>query len=134
MDDRIKQSFEQLFRQYYIHPDCYREIQELICGSGNERKFFRLFYKNTAMLHESGKEVTKNKNFEKLKHATNLYSMKFKLPNQNLRIIYTYKAGRLALLLCSFFERSDSKDNYSRYIPVASKRMRDMEEEKWTII
>ena len=134
MDDRISQSLEQLFKQYYIHPDCINDIRDLILGSGNERAFFKLFAKNTAMLNECGQEVIKNRNFEKLKHAKDLYSMKFKLPKQNLRIIYTYKAGRLALLLCSFYERSDSREKYSKYIPVANKRLRDLEEKQWLII
>ena len=134
MDNRIPQSLEQLLEKYDFHPECLNEIIGYIKGSGRVLDFYRQFSHNTEMLRKLGINATENKNFEKLKKAENLYSMRIKTRGMNLRIIYTYRNCKLALLLCTFHERSDSKDTYRKYIPVAQKRMKEMEEEEWHII
>lgn len=134
MDNRITQSLEQLLEEYDFHPECLNEIIDFINGNGRVLDFYRQFSHNTDILRDLGINATETKNFEKLKKADNLYSMRIKIRGMNLRIIYSYRNRKLALLLCTFHERSDSKDTYKKYIPVAQKRMKEMEEEEWHII
>ena len=128
MDRSKKQIIQDLFEQYDIHPDCVDEIQRLVIDKKIGKAFFRILQKNTRFLQDLGYSATKAENFEKLQGSNDLYSMKFKGHNMNLRILYTYKQGKLALLLCCFYERSDSIETYAKYIPTAEKRMKEMED------
>ena len=135
MDDKKTDLLDQLFERYSVHPECAEEIRTLVISSGNEKRFLNTFTKNTLYLTQFGHDVILySRNFEKLKNAKDLYSMKLKIPQLNLRIVYTYKKDKLAILLVGFCERSDSKETYDKYIPVAYKRMKEMEEKEWRII
>ena len=119
----------ELFSKYDFHSECKNEIYELLIDHSVTKDFTRLFQKNTEILEQLTYRATYNSNFEKLQgeDAKDLYVMKFKSPHLNARIIYTYIQGKLALLLCCFYERSDSEDTYHKYIPIANARKKEME-------
>lgn len=128
MDERKLQKLKELFDEYDIHPECIQEIIDLVVKSGKLNAFYRIFNKNTEYLRRLSDDIYNLSNFEKLKDATDLYSMHIKNSQMNLRIIYSDKSGKIALLLCCFYEKSDSKDTYRKHIPIAKKRLKEMEE------
>lgn len=127
MDEQKLQKLKELFEEYDIHPECVQEIMDLVIKSGNLGAFYKIFNKNTDYLRRLSDDIFNLSNFEKLKDATDLYSMHIKNSQMNLRIIYTDWSGKIALLLCCFYEKSDSKDTYKKYIPIAKKRLEEME-------
>ena len=81
------------------------------------------------MLKFLGTNAIETKNFEKLKNADDLYSMKFKGKNMNLRILYSFDKTTSTVMLHCFYEKEGSgKDNYASHIPIAIERRREMEE------
>lgn len=128
MDERTIQAIISLLEKYDYHPECIQEIMDLILYRGIISQFYKMFRKNTEVLMGDEADVLQHPNFEKLKKANNLYSMRIKCSKANLRILYTYRKGKLALLLCCFYERSDSKETYEKYIPIALRRLKEMEE------
>ena len=67
--------------------------------------------------------------FEKLKEANDIYSMRFKLP-KNIRILFTIRANKISILLCSFEEKGSNKkgkNGYSQNIEVAITRLTYLE-------
>lgn len=111
-----------------FHEEVIDEIFELVIGSGIEEQFFKKFVNNIGMLKNLGLNVTQTKNFEKLKNVDDLYSMKFKGKNMNLRLLYSYDIQSSAIMLHCFYEKNDSKHgNYSSHIPIALKRKQEME-------
>lgn len=123
----------ELFTRFRCHEDVPKEIMELVVskGVGATRRFHSLLEKNISMIEMKGREVTQLKNFEKLKSANDLFSMKFKGNDMNLRILFSFDGESFVVLLCCFDEKSDSgKNSYRKYIPVALERMKELEEKK----
>ena len=111
-----------------FHRKVIDEILELVMGSGIEDQFFKKLITNIEMLKSLGPNVIQTKNFEKLKNADDLYSMKFKGKNMNLRLLYSYDVQSSAIMLHCFYEKDDSgKGNYSSHIPIALERKQEME-------
>ena len=105
------------------------EIFDLVMGSGIEKPFFKKLITNIELVKILGARVVETKNFEKLKDAEDLYSMKFKGKNMNLRMLFSYDAESSTIMLHCFYEREDSgKDSYSSHIPIAIKRKKEMVE------
>ena len=127
MDEKSITKLQDLFSYYDIHEGCIEEIFGII-DNRQTKTFINLFQQRTEQLKALGMRVTQTNNFEKLQGAPGLYSMKFKSPEINLRIIYSYNMEKPVMLLCCFYERDDSKETYSKYIPIAKKRKREMEE------
>jgi len=119
----------ELFSQFKYHPDILDEIMELVVEKGKTNQFVKILQKNIKIIDTLKLEVTKLKNFEKLQNANDLYSMKFKGTDMNIRILYSYDGDAYTLLLCCFEEKEDSNVNsYKRYIPIAQKRRQEMED------
>ena len=111
-----------------FHRKVIDEILELVMGSGIEDQFFKKLITNIEMLKSLGPNVIQTKNFEKLKNTDDLYSMKFKGKNMNLRLLYSYDVQSSAIMLHCFYEKDDSgKGNYSSHIPIALERKQEME-------
>lgn len=118
----------ELFNSFRYHESILDEIMELVVKKGRTKKFYAMLEKNIRMIKELGEKVIKLNSFEKLQNIPDIYSMKFKSNDMNLRILYKFENGCYVLLLCAFEEKSDSgKDSYRKYIPIASKRMLEME-------
>ena len=128
MDERVIQSLVNIIEKYDYHPLCIEDIQILAFRSGNLKRFINIFRKNTEVLEEFGLDAVEHPNFEKLKRAKQLYSMRIKCDKFNIRILYTHNSGKIALLLCCFYEKSGTKETYDKYIPVALERLKEMEE------
>lgn len=128
--NRYKTELElfELFNSFRYHESILDEIMELVVKKGRTKKFYAMLEKSIRMIEELGEGVIKLNSFEKLQNITNMYSMKFKSNDMNLRILYKYDDEYDVLLLCAFEEKSDSgKDSYRKHIPIASKRMLEME-------
>lgn len=105
------------------------EIFDLVMGSGIEKPFFKKLITNIELVKILGARVVETKNFEKLKDAEDLYSMKFRGKNMNLRMLFSYDVKSSTIMLHCFYEREDSgKDSYSSHIPIAIKRKKEMVE------
>ena len=89
-----------LFRLFKYHDDVLSEVMQLVVNKGLTTVFISLLRKNIKMMEELGGDVTRLSNFEKLKGADGLYSMKFKGHDMNLRIIYSYDGNSCTVLLC----------------------------------
>ena len=88
-----------------------------------------IFAKNIELIETLGMDVIQTNNFEKLKNANGLYSMKFKGKDMNLRMLYSYDENTETIMLHLFYERDDaSKDSYEEHIPIALRRMHDWRE------
>ena len=112
-----------------FHDDVIDEIFDLVMGSGIERQFFKKLISNIELIKNLGSKAIENKNFEKLRDAEDLYSMKFKGKNMNLRMLFSYDVESSTIMLHCFYEREDSgKDRYSSHIPIAIKRKKEMGE------
>ena len=126
---KAKMQIEAIIDGVLFHDDVIDEILDLVVGSGIERQFFKKLISNIELIKSLGLKVIENKNFEKLKDADNLYSMKFKGKNMNLRMLYSYDIKSSTIMLHCFYEREDSgKDRYSSHIPIAIKRKKEMVE------
>lgn len=125
---RAKIQIEDALSGVIFHKKVIDEILELVMGSGIEHQFFKKLITNIEMLKNLGPNAIQTKNFEKLKNADDLYSMKFKGNNMNLRLLYSYDIQLSAIMLHCFYEKEDSKKgNYSSHIPIALERKKEME-------
>lgn len=121
----------ELFTRFRYHEDVLDEVMDLVVdkGAGVTKKFHALLEKNLNMIEIKGREATQLKNFEKLKGVKDLYAMKFKGDNMNIRILFFFDGESYVVLLCCFDEKSDSGQNsYRKHIPVALERMEKMRE------
>lgn len=114
-----------------IHEGFVDDIQKLVMGTGNEKEFFRMVIKGIQLVKELGNDVLRLKNFEKLKNAEELYSMKLKGSRFNYRVLYTFGENSNTILLHLFFERDDAgKGRYETHMPIALERMRELKGKK----
>ena len=111
-------------------PSLPSELIEIIKESGVENKFFKVFQDRIKVLKDHGLEsIILFKEFEKLKHYENMYSMRIKISRAiNIRILYSYLDNGEILLHC-FDKKSDSKVNdYVSHVPVALERLKEINE------
>lgn len=110
------------------HPEVIGEIVDLVIGSGNEKLFFKLFYKRLEQIKALKQRVTQLKEFEKLTDYPNLYSMHLSSKSFNLRILYSYNDKDELLLHCFYEREGKTATNYVTHAPIAVQRMKEMEE------
>lgn len=118
-----------LFSRFKYHEAVPEEIYDLVVRTGRAKEFTNLFAKAVRQLEILGQDVIKLKQFEKLKGkgTNNLYSLHIEGKNLNIRILYSYGQNSEILLHC-FYEKDDSKKgSYEAHIPIAIKRMKEME-------
>lgn len=121
---KTKQKLYELLSRVKFHEDVIDEIDRLVVQKGITNQFVRMLEKNIDKIETLGTDVTRTNNFEKLKDAKGLYSMKFKGKNMNLRMLYSYDTETNTIMLHMFYEREDSrKERYEEHIPIALKRM-----------
>lgn len=121
---QAEQRLYELLSKVKFHEDVIDEIINLVVKTGITDQFVKLLAKNIEMIETLGLEVVQNKNFEKLKDANGLYSMKFKGKNMNLRMLYSYDVDTNTIMLHLFYERDDSRrERYEDHIPIALQRM-----------
>lgn len=126
---KTKIRLNELLSRVKIHEDVFEEIESLVIKKGITNQFVRMLEKNIDKIEVLGAYVTKTNNFEKLKDANGLYSMKFKGKDMNLRMLYSYDEYTNTIMLHLFYERDDSKrDRYENHIPIALKRMESWRE------
>lgn len=113
-----------------ISQKCEDELITILTGSGLEGKFMSQFRQRIKFLETHGRNcIQKTDWFEKLKEANDIYSMRFKLP-KNIRILFTIRANKISILLCSFEEKGSNKkgkNGYSQNIEVAITRLTYLE-------
>lgn len=126
---KARMQIEDTLNGVLYHDDIIDEIFDLVIGSGIEKPFFKKLITNIELVKILGARVVETKNFEKLKDAEDLYSMKFKGKNMNLRMLFSYDVKSSTIMLHCFYEREDSgKDSYSSHISIAIKRKKEMVE------
>ena len=108
-----KIQIEDILNGVLFHEKVIDEILELVMDSGIESQFFKKLITNIELLKNLGTNVIQTKNFEKLKNIDDLYSMKFKGKNMNLRLLYSYDIQSSAIMLHCFYENDDSKKDSS---------------------
>lgn len=109
------------------HSNLPLEIIELISASGYENKFFSILIMRLHTLCNVGVLATREKEFELI--GSGIYSMHISSRGFNIRILYSFLPDKQPVLLCAFNERAGkSATDYSSYIPVAIKRLKEMEE------
>ena len=119
----------ELLSRVKFHESVLDEIEELVVKKGLTNQFVRMLENNICKIETLGADVTKTNNFEKLKEANGLYSMKFKGKNMNLRMLYSYDEYTNTIMLHLFYERDDSRrERYENHIPIALKRMESWRE------
>lgn len=127
---KTEQKLYELLNRVSIHDDVIDEIEELVVKKGITKQFVRMLDKNIKQIEELGTDVTYTNNFEKLKDANGLYSMKFKGKDMNLRMLFSYNECTNTIMLHLFYERDDSRrERYEKHIPIAIKRMENWREE-----
>lgn len=127
---KTQEELIQLLKDVEFHDLVIDEIKALVLRKGQSvtKEFVKLFQKNKKMIDELGRDITKTNNFEKLTGVANLYSMKFKSPSMNLRMLFSYDEVSNTIFLHLFYEKDDSgMDSYSKHIPIAKERMKDLE-------
>ena len=129
--DKTEKKLRKLFSEFQYHEKILDEINELVVKKGRSREFVMLLEKNIKFVKTLGNDVTKTSNFEKLRNCKDLYSMKFKSKDMNLRILFSYDSRTSTILLHCFYEKQDSGvDSYSKHIPIALRRKSEMEAKK----
>ena len=124
-----QKKLSELFSKFQYHEKVLDEIEELIIRKGLTAPFLNMFQNRIEMIEALGKNIIQLDSFEKLKDVPDLYSMKFKRKDMNLRILFSYDEISQTILLHCFYEKQDSgKDRYERHIPVAMQRKKEMEE------
>jgi len=122
-----KLKLKKLFERVQFHEKVIDEIRELVIGKGIEEQFINQLEKNLNILETFGLNAVQHGNFEKLKGCEDLFSMKFKGKNMNLRMLYSYDVFTEIIMLHFFYERDDSrKDSYEDHIPIALARKEEM--------
>lgn len=126
---KTQQKLAELLEEVEFHEAVLDEINDLVLKKGIVAQFIRIFEKNIALIKELGKSVTATKNFETLRGAEGLCSMKFKGKDMNLRMLYSYDESSNTIFLHLFYERDDSSnESYKKHISIAKKRMNEREE------
>lgn len=122
---KAEQELFELLNRVKFHDAVIEEIKSLVVKNGITKQFVKMFAKNIEMIETLGLDVVHTNNFEKLKDANGLYSMKFKGKNMNLRMLYSYDIDTNTIMLHLFYEREDSrKERYEDHIPIALERMK----------
>lgn len=113
---------------FKMHPAFERDLIDLDLFSPADLRFLTEFTTCLSLLRTLGYRASTelNNKFEKLKHASGLYSMRIKVPSKNIRILYSIQHDG-TILLCGFFERGGKrKTNYTNFIKTAQMRLKEL--------
>lgn len=86
------------------------EIITLVVNAGITSQFIMLLEKNLTMIEELGVKIIQTNNFEKLKNADGIYSMKFKGKNMNFRMLYSFDKDFSVIFLHCFIKKKILED------------------------
>lgn len=110
----------------YIHPKCFEELMQLLQASGSEKAFIRKLLEFLSIIYSNPTTFAFSSGLENIKGESGIYSMRFKLREKNIRILFSIQENSL-LALTAFHERSGKKiSSYSSYFPIAHMRLKDM--------
>lgn len=114
-----------------IHEDLIEELRSLLARTGQEKRFIRRLTEYLLQLKENGNDAIRGRGapMEHLSGSQQLCSMRFKFPELNLRILFSFQ-NNCAYLLCAFYERKGHQNTeYSAHIPIAQQRLNELMEE-----
>ena len=126
--EELRKAFEKATDGLRLHPDIVPELAKIIQGSGQESRFLSLFLRRMLTLREYGERAIQYfEEFERLDDR--IYSVHFACGQFNIRILYSFLSDG-TVLLHGFYKRSGKKKtDYQSAIPIARKRLEEMEGE-----
>ena len=125
--EMLSKQLSGMFANIDTHPLLASDITHIIKESGLEKQFLSKLRTQLLILNEykDSAHIRFPDSFEKLRHTKNLYSMKLKNRQYNIRILYTFQKDG-TILLYAFYERSGKRSSdYSKPIKIAKERLRD---------
>lgn len=114
--------------QIVLHSDLIDDLSKILSKSGQIEKFLTALAQRCSILSQLGKNaILGSNNFEQLKHLDiELFSLHIDI-EKNIRILYSFDGDTIVMLLCAFHERSGKrKTDYTKYIPIAKKRIKNV--------
>lgn len=125
----MRDFLEELSRQLdriHAHPLLAAELLDLMRKAGCEQLFLSILTNRLDFLHEHGRNAVQYSNkFERLNK--DICSMHVDTKDKNIRILYSINDDGTVLLL-AFHERGGKKaTDYSKKIPEATRRLRELE-------
>ena len=109
-----------------IHPKCFEELMQLLYASGSEKAFMKKLSEFLDIIYSNPTTFFFSTGLENPKGEPDIYSMRFKLKDKNIRILFFLQDGNL-LALTAFHERSGKKiSSYMSYFPTAHERLNAM--------
>ena len=120
---KVKELLENTFgNTFEFHPKFFDEFEELIKGTGSERKILKEFLNRLHMIIELDGIDYGLKWLEHLKSYDNLYSLHLNADSKNYRLLFS-KNKKGKIFLCAFYERSGKKNSsYEKYAKIALSR------------
>lgn len=126
--DAVLRYLQKLFADFEVHDELPLELAAIISASGLEPRFFKTLFMQLQILSQSGALASRRSDFEVV--GKGIFSMKQKSSEYNIRILYSFLPNRDPVLLCAFYERGGkSKTDYTPYMPVALRRLKQYKEE-----
>lgn len=108
--------------RFEFHPDFYKEFEELVLNSGQEKRIVRAFIAKLRAIIDLGDIDFGIKWLEQLKNYDNMYSLHIDTNNQNYRLLFSKKDNN-KYFLHMFFERSGKKaTSYDKHVQIALER------------
>lgn len=120
-------------RHIRTHLDFESDLTYILERSGRKADFGGKYKQRLRFLDERHKNCIQRSDwFEKLKHANNLYAMKFNRNEKNIRILFSFiscEEIQYAVLLYAFDEKdrkNQSRFSYGSSIPIAQERLKEV--------
>lgn len=126
--DKIRELLKKYGKMLELDRGFIEDLLDLLSSSGVEKRVLSRLAKYLEQLQSMGEKAIGKKGdpMEHLSGQSNLSSMRFPLNATNLRILFSYQAGKV-YLLCAFYERKGHRNTeYGAYIPVALKRLDEL--------
>lgn len=113
------------FDGLHVSEEFHREFFQLVDASSDREKVYSRVYQLLNQLRLTPIHILcTGENFEKLKGYKNLYSMRVKVTELNLRILFSYRSDG-SILLHAFHEISGKKEtSYEKHAPIAQERLK----------
>lgn len=121
----------QMFDGLHASEEFFDEFFQLVDASSDRVKVYTRVYQLLNQLRMTPIHILCNgENFEKLKTYKNLYSMRVRATELNLRILFSYKSDG-SILLHAFHEISGKKETgYEKHAPIAQDRLKVIKNNK----
>jgi len=118
------------FDGLHVPEEFHREFFQLVDASSDSEKVYLKVYQLLNQLRITPIHILcYGENFEKLKTYKDLYSMRVKAAELNLRILFSYKSDG-SILLHAFHEISGKKETgYEKHAAIAQKRLKVIKNE-----